>query len=310
MQQKRNIRLLISLCVLLLITASVLFLFNREAAAVDKTVFRVEDLTAVDRIVLVRDSAKTELAIEGVRWKVNGQPADRSMIDVLFATLQQAEPKRKLSEKLADSVKTLLEKEGVHVTLFRTGDQELDFFVGGNASKTQAYFTKAGDEDVYVMVIPGYRVYTSGIFELEAPGWKDKYIFNFNWQNFKSLAVSFTASPADNFEVTMGKASAEITGVVQADTAKLNTFIDAVSLLTADQYLTGEQAKQYDSALFSSTGFQLLISDISGKTYELKLYPEPGKPVVFGIVQGSWPAVFDSRKILPLMKSKGWFTKK
>lgn len=309
MQQKRNFRLLVSLCVLLIITAVVLFLFNREASAVDKTIFRVEDLKTIDKVVLEHDSAKAELALEGVRWKVNGQAADRSMIDVLFATLQQAEPKRKLSDKLADSVKTFLEREGVHVTLYQAGEPVLDFYAGGNLSKTQAYFTKPGDEDVYVMIIPGYRVYTSGIFELEEGGWKDKYIFNFNWQNFKSLNVSFTASPADNYEVTIENAMAKINGV-QGDTTKFNDFMDAVLQLTTDQYLTSEQAKQYDSALFTSSGFQIVIADIAGKTYELKLYPEPGKPVVFGIVQGAYPAVFDSRKILPLMKSKGWFTKK
>lgn len=309
MQQKRNFRLLVSLCVLLLITTVVLFLFNREASAIDKTIFRVEDLKAIDKVVLEHDSAKAELALEGVRWKVNGQLADRSMMDVLFATLQQAEPKRKLSDKVADSVKTYLEKKGVRVTLYQAGEPALEFFAGGNASKTQAYFTKPGDENVYVMTIPGYRVYTSGIFELEVPGWKDKHVFNFNWQNFKSLNVSFTASPADNYEVTIENAMAKINGV-QGDTTRFNDFMDAVLQLTADQYLTREQAGQYDSALVAGLGFQIVISDIAGKSYELKLYPEPGKPMVFGMVQGLYPAVFDSRKIMPLMKSKGWFTKK
>ncbi len=309
MQQKRNLRLLISLGVLIIITVVFLFLFNREQQPIDKTIFQVEDLKTIDKVVLEQDSSKTELAIDGIRWKVNGEPADRSMIDVLFATLQQAEPKRKLSQKLADSVKTYLEKQGVHVTLSQGGEPVLDFFAGGNTSQTQAYFTKSGDDDVYVMVIPGYRVYTSGIFELEAPGWKDKYVFSFNWQNFKNLNVSFTASPADNFEVTMDKLP-EIKSIVQADTAKLNEFLDSISLLTVDQYLTKEQAASYDSALFTSLGFQIMVADISGKTYDLKLYPEVGKPLVFGIVQGLYPAVFDSRKILPLMKSKGWFTKK
>lgn len=309
MQQKRNIRLLISLCVLIVLTALVLFLSGREEAVVDKTIFQVEDLKSIDNVTLQRDSVKTELAIDGIRWKVNGQAADRQLIDVLFATLQQAEPKRKVSEKIADSVKTFLEKEGVHVTLSHADETVLDFYAGGNEAKTLAYFTKAGDEDVYVMVIPGYRVYTSGIFELETPGWKDKYIFNVNWQNFKNLSVSYTASPADNFEVTSVRPLAEIAGI-PADTARLNTFLDGVSLLTAEQYLTREQAAQYDSALLSSAGFKIVITEISGKTYDLKLYPEPGKPVVFGMVQGSYPAIFDSRKILPLMKSKGWFKKK
>jgi hypothetical protein len=309
MQQKRNIRLLISLCVLIAITATVLFLFNRDRTTVDKTIFQVTDLKTIDHVVLEHDSAKTELAIDGIRWKVNGQAADRSLIDVLFATLQQAEPRRKISGKLADSVRTFLQKEGVHVTLSRSGEPVLDFFAGGNAAKTQAYFTKAGAEDVYIMVIPGYRVYTSGIFELEAPGWKDKYVFNFNWQNFKSLNVSFAASPADNFEVVMDKLPV-IKGMVQADTAKLNDFLDNISLLTVDQYLTADQATAYDSALFTGLGFEITVADISGKTYGLKLYPETGKPRVFGVIQNVHPAVFDSRKILPLMKSKGWFTRK
>jgi hypothetical protein len=308
MQQKRNIRLLISLGVLIVITAVVLFLFNREQTAVDKTIFRVADLKTIDRVVLKRDSSITDLNLYG-RWKVNGYPADPSMIDVLFATLQQAEPKRKLSEKLTDSVRTFLEREGVHITLLQGEEPVLEFFAGGNASKTQAYFTKAGDDAVYIMIIPGYRVYTSGIFELEELGWKNKLVFNFNWQNFKSLNVAFTASPTDNYEVTIDNAMVKINGV-PGDTTKFNNFMDAMLQLTVDQYLTTEQAKAYDSALISSQGFDITITDISNKTYTLKLYPETGKPRVFGMVHGSFPAIFDERKILPLMKSKGWFTKK
>lgn len=309
MQQKRNIRLLISLCVLIVLTAIVLFLFNQEHAPVDKTIFQVADLKTIDKVVLEHDSAKAELTLDGNRWKVNGQMADRSLIDVLFATLQQAEPKRKVSDKLTDSLKTFLETEGVRVTLSRGGEPVLDFFAGGNSAKTQAYFTKAGDDQVYIMVIPGYRVYTSGIFELEAPGWKDKYVFNLNWPYFKSVNVSFAASPADNFEVVMDKLPM-IKGIAQADTAKLNEFLDNISLLTVDQYLTTNQAKTYDNALFTRLGFEITVNDISGTIYELTLYPEIGKPQVFGVVQDSHPAIFDSRKILPLMKSKGWFTKK
>jgi dihydroorotase len=63
MQQKRNIRLLISLCVLIVITTVVLFLFNREEAVVDKTVFRVEDLKTIDKVVLEHDSAKQSLRL-------------------------------------------------------------------------------------------------------------------------------------------------------------------------------------------------------------------------------------------------------
>lgn len=308
MQQKRNIRLLISLCVLTLITALLIFLFNRTDNVVDKTFFRIADLRSVDKVVLEHDSSKVELKLDASgRWKANDQLADRSMIDVLFATLQQAEPKRRVSDKLADSLATYLKKNGTTVTLYQGNESPLRFYAGGNPSKSQAYFAKVGDEDVYLMVIPGYRVYTSGIFEVEASGWKDKYVFGFNWQNFKKLSVSFAASPADDFDVTMDKLPV-IEGV-QADTAKLNSFLDNVSLLTADQYLTKSQAVAYDSARFVPP-VEISVSDLSGKVYSLRLYAEPGKQVVFGMVQGEYPAVFNSRKVLPLMKSKGWFVKK
>lgn len=311
MQKKKNIRLLISLSILLVLTIVLLFLFNRnQNPVVDKTIFRVEDLTSIDKVVLEKAGVKTELVLDASnRWKVNGQPVDPAMIDVLFATLQQAEPKREVSEKLSDSIKSTLVKEGVHVTLFQGTNEALTFIAGGNASKTQAYFAQP-EGDVYVMIIPGYRVYTSGIFELETAGWRDKYIFNFNWQNFQSLNVSFPASPTDDFEVSMGKEYFEVKGIAQADTTRLNDFLDAVSLLTVDQYLSKEQTAVYDTALQASQGFSIVVKDISGKTYDLKLYAEPGKSTIFGMVQGSYPAIFDARKILPLMKNKGWFVKK
>lgn len=308
MQQKKNIRLFISLCVLTIATTAAIWVFNRDTSVVDKTFFQVADLKSIDKVILHRDSATVELALDASgRWRANAQLADPALVDVLFATLQQAQPKRQVSEKLTDSLSTQLQNTGVRVTLYQQNEPVREFYAGGNASKTQAYFSNGAGNDVYVMVIPGYRVYTSGIFELEAVGWKDKYVFGFNWQNFQSLSVSFTASSADNFEVLMDKLPA-ITGI-QADTAKLNDFLDKVSLLTADQYLTAAQAATYDSALFVPA-FELAVRDISGKTYTLKLYPEPRKQVVFGMVDGLYPALFNSRKIMPLMKSKGWFVKK
>ncbi|MBL7834935.1 MAG: DUF4340 domain-containing protein [Cyclobacteriaceae bacterium] len=308
MQQKKNIRLLISLVVLTIITTALIIFFNRDNNAVDKTIFQVADLKSVNKVVLERDSSKVELVLDASgRWRVNGELADPAMVDVLFATVQQAEPKRKISDKLTDSLNALLHHQGVHVLLFHDSEQISDFYAGGNASKTQAYFAKGEDEEVYVMVIPGYRVYTSGIFELDAAGWKDKYVFGFNWQNFKDLKVSFAASPADNFEVVMDKLPA-ISGI-QADTARLNGFLDNVSLLTVDQYLTRDQASVYDSARLVPA-VELIVSDLSGKNYSLALFPQPGKQVVFGLIQGKYAAIFDSRKILPLIKNKGWFVKK
>lgn len=311
MHQKRNIRLLISLCALSIVTAALMFWMNRSAREIiDPSIFRVEDLKAIDKVVLERQGEKIELSFDGARWKVNGQLADRAMVDVLFATLQQAEPKREVSDKLADTLKVALQTEGVQVSLYQANELSLKFIAGGNQSKTQAYFTKPDEDEVYVMVIPGYRVYTAGIFELEESGWKDKYVFNFNWRNFQSMNVTVDDQPESNFDIAMGKSYFEVKGLAQVDTTKLNDYIDAISLLTVDYYLTKAESQETISSLATAKGFEIKVFDIGGKSYSLKLFPQPNEQQVLGVFQGSQAARFNAQKIAPLLRNKSWFDPK
>src|SRR6478735_3423878 len=163
MQRKRNIQLLFALAYLIATTVLLLFFFNRKDEVIDKNIFRVQDLKQIDKIVLTKDEQVIELKFDGARWKVNNQLADRNMIDVLFATLQQAEPKRSVTESLQDSIGTLLKNDGVKVSLFGADELQKEFLAGGNATKTQAYFKDLTKGESYLVVIPGYRVYASGI---------------------------------------------------------------------------------------------------------------------------------------------------
>jgi hypothetical protein len=309
MQRKKNIRLLISLCTLCMVTVGVWVLLNRnENITVDKQIFRTENLKSINKIILEKAGKKTQLTFDGGRWKVNEALADRDMVDVLFATIQQAEPKRPVSNVVQDSIGSMLNREGVHVTLFQDKNVELEFVAGGNATKTQAYFKKPGDNESYIMIIPGYRVYTSGIFELDETGWKDKRVFNFNWRNFQSLKVSFPSNPENTFEISMGKEYFEVKGI-DTDTSKVNDFLDAISLLTVDQYQNKAMVSQ-DTLTFGKPGIGILVSDISGKSYSLALFPQPDKQQISGLIQGDQPALFDVRKVVPLVKTKSWFVKK
>src|ERR1051325_9107698 len=98
-QAKRNIGALI---VLVMLLAAVIVAYwsggTSNTMAVDKAIFRVDDLKSIDKVVLESKSGKVTLAYEGNRWRVNEKyPADRRMVDLLFATLQQAEPKRPIA---------------------------------------------------------------------------------------------------------------------------------------------------------------------------------------------------------------------
>lgn len=306
MQKKKNITLIVSLVVLLGVTGVLLWTGDRTGTVeVDQTLFRV-DATKVNRVTLHSSRDTIDLNFDGARWTLNGQFAvDPNMIDVLFATIQQAVPRKPVAAALADSIKLSLQKEGVKVSLFVDNALAKVFYAGGNAQKTSAYF-QLQDGVPYVVVIPGYRVYTSGIFELKASGWKQKYVFGFNWRNFHRLEAEFPANHAFDFKVLMNKEYFGVEGLAKADTAKLNTFLDQVSLLTVDQYEDSQIVTDSLSALKPT--MVIKVYDIAKREFGLRIFA-PASPGgdVYGLIDEKQAAVFNFQKISPLIRPKEFF---
>lgn len=310
MQKRRNKRQLILLVVLTMLTVVTFWWIQPENRIdVDTNVFHVDDLSAISRVTLVSDSAEVSLAFDGARWKLNDTlVADADLISVLFATLQQATPKRAVAHTLQDSIFQELQASGVTVSLFQGQQIAKQFVAGGNASKTQAYFADPNTRQVYVMTIPGYRVYVSGIFELNSYGWRDKFVFNFNWRNFKRLEAVWPQRPSEGFVVSMQKNFFGIEGMADADTARLNTFLDNVSLLTVDEYLP--KPGLIDSLRHSDALMILRVSDVGNRTYDLRLYDSGDSRRVLGLLQNSQGVVFDRRKIQQILRPRSFFRKK
>jgi hypothetical protein len=307
MQEKRNKRLFVSL-VLLLVATSVVYLLTSDnnAQNINKDIFKPEDLKSVNRVLLESATGKVELAYNGSRWMVNGKyAAEYAMVDLLFATIEQAEPKREVAGALKDSLNTVLRKEGVHVTLFTEEAKAKDFYAGGNKLKTQTYFVNPVANEVYVMTIPGYRVYVSGILELDENEWRDKRVFAFNWQNFISLEAKFPDKPAENFKISKKNKNFEIEGVAQPDTSKLYTFLDDVSLLSVDQYITSQDVS--DSLTKIEPLLIIEVKNLSNKEFFLKLFPPLPNGQIPGILTDSQWVYFNRTKIQPLLRPKSFF---
>lgn len=306
MQEQKNKRLAISLLVLTAITVAAYFLSTAERTeSVDKDLFRVADPSTADRVVLESANGKVELALNGSRWKVNDRyDADRNMIEVLMATLREAEPKRPVAASVRDSLSAHLDQRGVKVSVWSEGQLLKRFTAGGNELKTQAYFKDAQTGRVYVMTIPGYRVYVAGILELTENQWRDKYAFAFNWRNFASLQAEFPDKPAENFRVAMQGNFFGIEGLARTDTAKLNTFLDQVSLLTVNEYL--EPGRFTDSLTQVKPLMIITVRDIAKKEYSLAIFREKTS-LVPGLLQKKQGVVFNRLKIQPILRPKSFF---
>ncbi len=306
-QQRKNRRSLITLIVLIGATVATGFLIRRsDRPAVEKDIFRKANLEDVNKITIVNPDDTIELAFENSRWRVNKEyAADRNLVTLLFATLKQAEPKREIAS--TDSIAKLFSISS-KVTLYADGNPVQEFIAARNASKTQSLFKDLSSGKIYLMTIPGYRVYVNGIFELTTGGWRDKMLFgSFNWRNFQTLEVRFPEKPAENFKV-----QAEGTGLfgvagVKTDTAKLNTFLDDVSLLTVEDY--PEFASLRDSLTQVKPFLELVISDITGKQHGLKVFRENGNGVM-GLWMENEPVLFSTQRIRNIIRPKSYFVQK
>jgi hypothetical protein len=306
--EKKNKLLAFSLMAMSLSIIVVLYLGGERAADVDTELFKVQNGEKIERVLLQSGEDTVDLKYNGSAWVVNEKfSTDINMIKVLIATLLQHEPKRPVATLLKDSIASALEKEGVHVTVFADGNTIKDFYAGGNKAKTQAYFMDADSREVYLMVIPGYRVYVSGVYELDESGFRDKYVFGFRWQNFKGLRATFPGKPSQDFNVVLDakKQFFTIDGMPKVDTARLNAFLTDVSLLTVDRYAKhGEPA---DTAAANKI-MEIVIEDVAQRKYGLKLFSGQKNNMITGVA-GNAVAYFDPERIRPILRPKSFFAR-
>lgn len=272
MQRKKNIRLVLLLIILIAATIGV-FIGNssEKNAPVDKTLFQIENLERIDQVVLESSVAKTELKFDGAKWRVNNRyEADNQMIKVLFSTLKQTTPKRLVAAHLQDSLKKEIESKGVKISCFEAGALSKVIHAIGNNAKTETYFS-GDDKKVYVVNIPGYRVFIAAIFALPTNDWRNKQVFNFNWQNIKSLEVDL-GNAGQNFKASFNRKMFSIEGIV-TDTTKLDQFMDALLQLRAETILDSIQSKKYDSLTKMKPMMSVVIQDIANRTYPLQVFP-------------------------------------
>lgn len=312
MQAKRNLRLLISLVILTGLCFGFIFLGNRSnTIEVDKDLFRVEDQTQVNKVILETSDKQIELSYDGSKWVVNKSfEADRQLVTVFFATIMQAEPKRPVAEILQDSLNQYIEKNGIHVKLFEGETLVKDFWASGNNRKTETYFQLTGDKTPYLVTIPGYRVYVASIFELPANDWRVKRIFNFRWETFKSLIASFPKEPREDFTISFKSQYFGIDGLPEADTTKLNDYLDAVSLINGARFVSTGESKVYDSLLLTAPDFIILVTDIANRTYQLEVFPPAvGEAAILGRFNRESPVVFNRKEIALISRKRSYFVR-
>jgi hypothetical protein len=306
--EKTNKNLTLSLVTMILaIVALWFFAFRESKIEVDENALTVNDLAKVDRIEMESTRGKIVLRYDGNKWVVNDQySADRRSIQVLFGTVENIKPRRPVGEKQLETVKDQLQSQGTAVRFYVKDNLVKTYLAGGNPQKPEAWF-QVGDGDPLIVNIPGYRVYAAGVFEQTANDWRDKRVFSLRWQNLKSLTTTFTKDPKEAFTISGKGNFFAVEGLQPIDTAKVNTYLDDVSLLVGESFYTTGQRAKIDSLLAGPTSFEVTVTDVGNNSFKLEVFPPlRSETNVFGRVNGEY-MIFPRAEMARIAKKKSWF---
>lgn len=308
MDSQRNKILTISLVGLVTLSVVMAWLSrDEERIVIDRSAFAVDETEKINKVTLIGGDTVT-LAYDGTRWLVNDTwDADLQMIKVLMATLRQVEPHRPIAASRVDTVNAQLESRGTRVILGMSDGTQRSFFAGGNSGKSEAWFRNEETPQPYVVIIPGYRVYVSGIFELNASGWRNKRIFDFNWRNFKSLTASYPREINAGLTVEMKQRYFGIRDLQSVDTTRLNNYLDAVSLLMARRFVTDESGRLSDQVPVA----RIVVTDIANREYRLEVFaPRREDEEIFGRLADGQFVAFNRSDIVEIVRRRDWFVTK
>ena len=269
---RKNLNLIISLLAMCMISAGLSLWSSMKNKGVDQSLFRLPEDVKIDRVNI--RMAGDSLMLDGspAGWRVNeNHAADLDRVRLMFAAMDRARPRRLADDRSADSLFSIMQKEGFNVRFSEGGNLVLDLFVWENKNDGRTWFATAENQTPAEMTIPGYRTGIISVFSVMENEWRNRRVFNFNWRNFVSLKAEFSGSSENNFTISVNDGLLSVEDVSEPDTLNLKDYVDAIQLLESDAIITGN-IRQTDSLKISRPLVVLTVSEVSGRSHELRFF--------------------------------------
>lgn len=295
---------------MIIITAATYFLLERDNIfkVSDSGLFAMDDVSRIDSVVFIENDTIKTLHYRNNDWLINGEfIADPRKLTVLFAVLNQVRAKRPVARAEHERIDSLFTSSGTKVQFFENKELVKEFTVAGQERSGITYFGK--DEEVYIVNIPGYRSYLAAIFQMSISDWRDKLIFDeVSWNNLEKVEVDFPSDERKDFSITAENNYFKVEGISATDSLKLLNYIDAVSVLMADEYLNEREVP--DSVKKEDPLMVIAITDIRDRPFRLIIYPAASEGYNHVALKDSsdWLRL-SSQKVEPLIKDRQFFSR-
>lgn len=248
-------------------------------SVVGRDLLQIDDTSSIARIeIMAATQVGNEIILEesGSGWTVNNKyRTDPSVMRSLMGRLLLSRVKQEVGASRMEQVREwLLQGKRVNV-LLENGD-EVEFLVAGNPSKTDSYISKAGEEAVYQVEVPGYSMYIAGIFELTENQWRNRLLFSSDWRTIQSLEIDYVDSELEDVFVFFDRSTLRVRGNEPTDTSALDNYIANFESFYTNEYISPGQIPLYDSLMRTEPVATIAIQDIAAsKNMVLEVYPKP-----------------------------------
>ncbi|MEQ9422808.1 MAG: hypothetical protein RJQ09_00215 [Cyclobacteriaceae bacterium] len=302
----KNYKLLLTLTALIIVSLALAFVSSdKESIKFNSDLFSVADTSNIQSIRITGENEVSLAQDESGTWLVNGEfKADQSLRRVLMAVVNQVTIKRPVSKIQQEEIAHEL-ASGNKISIDIAGETK-EYYAGGSPGRTQSYFMEAGDDQPYIVEIPGYRNYVSGIFELTPLQWKDRKIFNTHWRSLQTLKVSYPQNPQSDINIYFEDAFFKIDGVTAMDTTALMNYLNRYQYFETNEFIPQGFEGRYDSLVQTNPLAIIEIEEINTENnQQLKIYPKlDNENFILGVNAANEMSLFDFRRIRPLLIRK------
>jgi hypothetical protein len=280
---------------------------NRQSF--DPQMFTVMDTSMIESVVISSNKINEITRGNGI-WRLNNNfNADLNMIEVMKSILSQVKVKRTVAKLNQVDIIKDLKQTGKKVTVNYSDGSASSFVAGGNSSKKDSYYML--DDKAYLVEIPGYNNYISGIFELTENQWRDRVLFSTTWRSLQSLNIDYPDGEED-LDVFFDEKFLAVKGVSKLDTTLLMDYIGQYQYFQINDFLEKGKYKKYDSLFQTEHMAVITINDIDrSKNRKLQVYPlMKGESFYLLTDEKQEMMVIDSKRMDNLLSKKTHFISK
>jgi hypothetical protein len=266
---------------------------------IDTDLFVIENIDPIDRIVITNPDEEIDGRAFSGGFMINDQfVMDQELLNVLAAVLQSVRVQRPVDGSQQQIIANKIKQTGSHIELYQGNQLLSSFWAGGDESSQNSYFATE-DGQVYLVDLPGYQSYVSGLFGLPLASWRSRTIFHNTWRSLLSFSFQDFKDPENDFQIDYEDPFFKVSGVQQLDSNNVINYLQQLTSLKASALI--------DTSYQGLPWLELTTTDIDpAKNQVLTLYGDSSEPAVLGKSAGQY-FTFSKSRIKPILKNSRFF---